>query len=86
MLTWKIGSGYGDNEASEATGDGFIVDRYTFKLNTVGVKFNENDLTEQIKFDSLFNGLKNFKECHVVFTPSHVRKNFVIKVNFLFLG
>jgi len=33
---------------------------------------NENDLTEQIKFNSLRNGLKNFKECHVVFTPAHV--------------
>jgi len=76
-----LSSGYGDNEASEATGDGFIVDRYTFKLNTVGVKFNENDLTEQIKFDSLFNGLKNFKECHVVFTPSHVEKQTVTSEN-----
>jgi hypothetical protein len=72
-----LNSGYGDNEAAQASGDGFIVDRYTFKLNTVGVKLNENDLTEQIKFDSLFNGLKNFKECHVVFTPAHVQKQTV---------
>jgi len=72
-----LNGGYAGGEAATASGDGFIVDKYSFKLNTVGVEMNENDLTEQIKFNSLRNGLKNFKECHVVFTPAHVSKQTV---------
>jgi len=67
------GSGYGDIETSVATADGFVVDKYTFKLNAVEAQFDEKDLTQPIKFNTLFNSKKNFKECHVTFTPTHVR-------------
>jgi hypothetical protein len=67
-----LGSGFGDIETSVATADGFVVDKYTFKLNAVEAKFDEKDLTQPIKFDTLFNSKKNFKECHVTFTPTHV--------------
>jgi len=69
-----LGSGYGDTETSIATTDGFVVDKYTFKLNAVEAQFDEKDLTQPIKFNTLFNSKKNFKECRVTFTPSHVEK------------
>lgn len=70
-----LGSGYGDTEAAVATADGFILDRFLSKLNAVGVELDEEDLLAPIKFKTLFNQKKNFKECRVVFTPSHVEKS-----------
>ena len=71
-LTISLDSGYGDTATSEATVDAFVVDRFSFKLNAVDVEWNERDLMLPMKFDSVFNGKKDFKECHVTFTPSFV--------------
>lgn len=57
-----------------ATGDAFVIDKYTFKLNAVDVDLKDDDLMHPITFKTLFNKKKNFKECDVVFTPLSVRK------------
>jgi hypothetical protein len=72
-----LSSGFGDPEASKATGDAFIVDRFTFKLNAVGIELDENDLMKPINFKTLFNKKKDFKECRATFTPSHVEQQSV---------
>ena len=72
-MYFSLASGYGDTETAVATTDGFVVDKYTFKLNAVEVQLDEKDLTQPIKFTTLFNSKKNFKECRVTFTPIHVK-------------